>query len=146
MREIEVSVLGNEEPIASIPGEIVPGNEFYDYAAKYEDGRSQLIIPAVLAPEQVEAVRDLAVRAFRALDCAGLARVDFLMAEGTAHSYINEINTMPGFTRHQHVSQTVGSQRYSLARTGAAAGRSGPGTLRGSPAQSIRSLVESLIG
>lgn len=98
-REIEVSVLGNDEPIASIPGEIVPGNEFYDYQAKYEDGRSQLIIPAVLAQAQIDAVRDLAVRAFRALDCAGLARVDFLLA-GDGTLYLNELNTMPGFTRH----------------------------------------------
>ena len=98
-REIEVSVLGNDEPIASIPGEIVPGNEFYDYDAKYSDGRSQLLIPAVLQPAQMDAVRDLAVRAFRALDCAGLARVDFLLA-GDGTLYLNELNTMPGFTRH----------------------------------------------
>lgn len=98
-REIEVSVLGNDEPIASIPGEIVPGNEFYDYDAKYQDGRSQLLIPAILPAEQVDAVRDLSLRAFRALDCAGLARVDFLLAaDGTL--YLNELNTMPGFTRH----------------------------------------------
>ncbi|RLT42330.1 MAG: D-alanine--D-alanine ligase [Chloroflexi bacterium] len=98
-REIEVSVLGNNEPIASIPGEIVPGNEFYDYDAKYSDGRSQLLIPALLQPAQVDAVRDLAVRAFRALDCAGLARVDFLLA-GDGTLYLSELNTMPGFTRH----------------------------------------------
>jgi len=98
-REIEVSVLGNDEPIASIPGEIVPGNEFYDYDAKYQDGRSQLLIPAILPAEQVDAVRDLSVRAFRALDCAGLARVDFLLA-GDGTLYLNELNTMPGFTRH----------------------------------------------
>jgi len=98
-REIEVSILGNDEPIASVPGEIVPGNEFYDYEAKYEDGRSQLLIPAALTPEQVASVRALAVRAFQALDCAGLARVDFLLA-GDGTLYLNELNTMPGFTRH----------------------------------------------
>ncbi|HRJ40377.1 MAG: D-alanine--D-alanine ligase [Caldilineaceae bacterium] len=98
-REIEVSVLGNDEPIASIPGEIVPGNEFYDYEAKYQDGRSQLLIPAVLEAEQAAAVCSLALQAFRALDCAGLARVDFLLGQdGTL--YLNELNTMPGFTRH----------------------------------------------
>ena len=98
-REIEVSVLGNDEPQASVPGEIVPGNEFYDYDAKYSDGRSQLLIPAQLTAAQVERVRCLAIRAFQALDCAGLARVDFLLAEdGTL--YLNELNTMPGFTRH----------------------------------------------
>ena len=98
-REIEVSVLGNDEPIASVPGEIVSGNEFYDYEAKYQDGRSQLLIPAILAPEQVETVRHLAVKAFRTLDCSGLARVDFLLA-GNGTLYLNELNTMPGFTRH----------------------------------------------
>jgi len=98
-REIEVSVLGNDEPQASIPGEIVPGNEFYDYEAKYTDGRSQLLIPAELSREQIEQVRSLAIRAFRVLDCAGLARVDFLLA-GDGTLYLNELNTMPGFTRH----------------------------------------------
>lgn len=98
-REIEVSVLGNDEPQASIPGEIIPGNEFYDYEAKYTDGRSQLVIPAPLTPAQVDEVQALAVRAFRTLDCAGLARVDFLLAQDGA-LYLNELNTMPGFTRH----------------------------------------------
>ncbi|RLT33779.1 MAG: D-alanine--D-alanine ligase [Chloroflexi bacterium] len=98
-REIEVSVLGNDEPQASIPGEIVPGNEFYDYEAKYTDGCSQLLIPAELSREQIEQVRSLAIRAFRVLDCAGLARVDFLLA-GDGTLYLNELNTMPGFTRH----------------------------------------------
>jgi len=97
-REIEISLLGNEDPVASVPGEVVPGNEFYDYAAKYESGRSQLIIPAPVAPEQADALRALAIRAFRALDCAGLARADFLLArDGTL--YLNELNTMPGFTQ-----------------------------------------------
>ncbi|MBX3051183.1 MAG: D-alanine--D-alanine ligase [Caldilineaceae bacterium] len=98
-REIEVSVLGNDEPAASVPGEIVPGNEFYDYEAKYSDGRSQMHIPAPLEPAQIEQVRALAIRAFQALDCAGLARVDFLLA-GDGTLYLNELNTMPGFTRH----------------------------------------------
>lgn len=97
-REIEVSVLGNDEPIASVPGEIVPGNEFYDYEAKYSDGGSQLLIPADLPEAQAEEVRRLAVRAFRALDCAGLARVDFLLSR-QGELYLNELNTMPGFTR-----------------------------------------------
>jgi D-alanine-D-alanine ligase len=96
-REIEVSVLGNDEPIASIVGEVVPCNEFYDYAAKYLDDRSQLLVPAPIPEEVAEAVRALAVRAFCVLDCAGLARVDFLMA-GDGTLYLNELNTMPGFT------------------------------------------------
>ena len=97
-REIEVSVLGNDEPAASIPGEIVPGNEFYDYAAKYLDDNSQLLIPAPIGPALTQQVQELAVRAFQALDCAGLARVDFLLSE-TGELFLNEVNTMPGFTR-----------------------------------------------
>lgn len=97
-REIEVSVLGNDEPEASLPGEIIPCNEFYDYAAKYLDGESQLLIPAPLTDEDTRAVREMAVQAFRALDCAGLARADFLLCRNTGQLYINELNTMPGFT------------------------------------------------
>lgn len=98
-REIEVSVLGNDNAIASIPGEIIPGHEFYDYAAKYLDDTSQLIIPAPLTPEQVTRVQEMAVRAFHAIDGTGLARVDFLMDNKSGAFYLNEINTMPGFTR-----------------------------------------------
>jgi len=97
-REIECSVLGNDEPAASIPGEIVPVKEFYDYDAKYLDEGSQLIIPARLTKVQTKKVQALAVRAFKAVDCAGLARVDFLMDPKTEKIYLNEINTMPGFT------------------------------------------------
>ncbi|MGA7906793.1 MAG: D-alanine--D-alanine ligase family protein [Candidatus Sulfotelmatobacter sp.] len=105
-REIECSVLGNDEPVASLPGEIVPGKEFYDYTAKYLDEGSQLIIPAKLTKAQTKRVQELAVQAFKAVDCSGLARVDFLMepgAQGKAGKtsgkiYLNEINTMPGFT------------------------------------------------
>ncbi|HOQ99636.1 MAG TPA: D-alanine--D-alanine ligase family protein [Anaerolineae bacterium] len=97
-REIEVSVLGNDEPEASLPGEVVPCNEFYDYAAKYLDGESQLLIPAPLSEEQTRAVRELAVRAFQALDCAGMARADFLLCRRTGRLYISELNTIPGFT------------------------------------------------
>ena len=97
-REIECSVLGNDDPEASVPGEIVPANEFYDYAAKYLDEGSRLIIPAELGKAQTKQVREMAIRAFRAVDCAGLARVDFLMEPRTGKIYVNEINTMPGFT------------------------------------------------
>ncbi|HUO26522.1 MAG TPA: D-alanine--D-alanine ligase family protein [Candidatus Aquilonibacter sp.] len=103
-REIECSVLGNDEPVASIPGEIVPSKEFYDYDAKYLDEGSQLIIPAKLTKAETKRVQELAVRAFKAVDCSGLARVDFLMEPGSrggrqsAKIYLNEINTMPGFT------------------------------------------------
>jgi D-alanine-D-alanine ligase len=97
-REIECSVLGNDEPVASVPGEIVPGKEFYDYTAKYVDEGSQLIIPAKLTKAETKKVQDLAVAAFQAVDCSGLARVDFLMDPKTRKIYLNEINTMPGFT------------------------------------------------
>jgi D-alanine-D-alanine ligase len=97
-REIEVSVLGNDEPEASVPGEIVPCNEFYDYAAKYLDGESELLIPAPISEEQTREVRELAIRAHKAVDCAGMARVDFLLCRDTGRLYLNELNTIPGFT------------------------------------------------
>jgi D-alanine-D-alanine ligase len=97
-REIECSVLGNDQPEASVPGEVVPGKEFYDYAAKYLDEGSSLIIPAKLTKAETKKVQQLAVAAFQAVDCSGLARVDFLMDAKTRKIYVNEINTMPGFT------------------------------------------------
>ncbi len=97
-REIEVAVLGNDEPVASIPGEVVPSNEFYDYDAKYVDGASALHIPALLPEGVAETVRAMAVRAYRALECEGMARVDFLLSRDSGDLYINEINTIPGFT------------------------------------------------
>jgi D-alanine-D-alanine ligase len=97
-REIECSVLGNDEPIASLPGEIVPIKEFYDYNAKYLDEGSELIIPAKLTKAETKKVQELAIRSFKAVDCSGLARVDFLMDPQTRKIYLNEINTMPGFT------------------------------------------------
>src|SRR5579863_3728219 len=97
-REIECSVLGNDTLQASVPGEIVPATEFYDYNAKYLDEGSQLIIPAKLTKAEKTKVQQLAMGAFKAVDCAGLARVDFLMDPTTCKIYLNEINTMPGFT------------------------------------------------
>lgn len=97
-REIECSVLGNDEPIASTAGEIVPIKEFYDYDAKYLDEGSELIIPAKLPKAKQKEVQRLAVQAFQAVDCAGLARVDFLMDPRSGKMFVNEINTMPGFT------------------------------------------------
>jgi D-alanine-D-alanine ligase len=97
-REIECSVLGNDDPIASVPGEVVPSNEFYDYSAKYIDGRSELRIPAPLPRAVAAQVRDIAVQAFCALDGAGMARVDFLLDGSTDQLYLNEVNTIPGFT------------------------------------------------
>src|SRR5262249_42878257 len=97
-REIECSVLGNDAPQASIPGEIVPMKEFYDYAAKYLDEGSELVIPARLNKGMLKQVQKLAVAAFQAVDCSGLARVDFLLDPKNGKLYLNEINTMPGFT------------------------------------------------
>ncbi|RJQ28210.1 MAG: D-alanine--D-alanine ligase [Peptococcaceae bacterium] len=98
-REVEVSVLGNDDPVASPPGEIIPFNEFYDYEAKYIDGKSSLIIPADLPPDTVRRVQELAVKAFKAVDCAGMARVDFFIRRDNNAVLVNEINTIPGFTR-----------------------------------------------
>ncbi|NLG88275.1 MAG: D-alanine--D-alanine ligase [Clostridiaceae bacterium] len=97
-REIECAVLGNDSPIASTVGEVVPCNEFYDYKAKYIDNASEIIIPAQLDDQTVQLIRNYAVEAFKALDCSGLARVDFFVEKVTGKVYINEINTMPGFT------------------------------------------------
>ena len=97
-REIEVSVLGNDDPQASVPGEIVPSNEWYDYAAKYLGGESRILIPAPIAPDLAAQARAMALRAFKAIDGAGLARVDFLLDRATEVLYLNEVNTMPGFT------------------------------------------------
>ncbi|HME13468.1 MAG TPA: D-alanine--D-alanine ligase family protein [Candidatus Acidoferrum sp.] len=97
-REIEVSVLGNHAPEASIPGEIVPHREFYDYAAKYLESGTQLLIPADLKPAQVKKFQATAIAAFRALELSGMARVDFFMDKATGKVFLNEVNTIPGFT------------------------------------------------
>ncbi len=102
-RELEVAVLGNDEPLASVVGEIRPRREFYDYVAKYmaapgSEDESELIIPAAIDAELAETVRELAVRAYRAIDCAGLGRVDLLLDDQSGTLYLNEINTIPGFT------------------------------------------------
>jgi len=97
-REIEVAVLGNDEPEASVPGEIISSREFYDYDAKYLDQGSRSVIPAPLTPAQVDEVRARAVDAYKAIDCAGMARVDFLLAGDSGMLYLNEVNTIPGFT------------------------------------------------
>ena len=97
-REVECAILGNEDPRASVVGEIIPGNEFYDYDAKYVDDNSELIIPAPIAPQTAAQVQQLAIQAFRAVEAAGLARVDFFVRRDDETVFINEINTIPGFT------------------------------------------------
>ena len=98
-RDIEVSVLGNEQPEASIPGEIIPDHEFYSYEAKYISGGSQLLIPAPIPAEKAQLARELAVKAYKAIDCAGMARADFLLERDSGEIYLSEVNTIPGFTQ-----------------------------------------------
>ncbi|HMC62164.1 MAG TPA: D-alanine--D-alanine ligase A, partial [Candidatus Solibacter sp.] len=97
-RELECSVLGNEAPIASLPCEILPSREFYDYDDKYLLDLAQTKVPADLPPERTEELRRLALEGYRAVDCEGMARVDFLLESATGRLYLNEINTIPGFT------------------------------------------------
>ena len=98
-REIEVSVLGNEDPRASLPGEVLPSREFYSYESKYIDGTSGLVIPAPLPEETCKQIQELAVQAYKAIDAAGMARVDFFIDKDTGKVYLNELNTIPGFTK-----------------------------------------------
>ena len=97
-REIECAVLGNSDPDASVPGEIIPSRDFYDYEAKYLDDRSETVVPAALTAGQADKVQELAIAAFRAIDGAGMARVDFLLDRNSGRIFVNEINTHPGFT------------------------------------------------
>src|SRR6185312_12942378 len=115
-REIECSVLGNDEPEASVPGEVIPSREFYDYQAKYLDSgenSSRIVIPAKLTDAQTADVRRLAIAAFTAIDGAGMARVDFLLAGDSGTLYVNEVNTIPGFT-------TIGMYSKMWAASGVA--------------------------
>jgi D-alanine-D-alanine ligase len=97
-REIECAVLGNDEPEASLPGEVIPSREFYDYEAKYLDDSSKTVIPAVLGESETAEVRRMAIEAFKAVDGAGMARVDFFLSRDTGTLFVNEVNTIPGFT------------------------------------------------
>ncbi len=97
-REIEISVLGNDYPEASVPGEVEPSREFYSYESKYVDGTSGLMIPAPIAEDTAEIMREIAIKTYKAIDCAGMARVDFLLDKDDGKFYLNEVNTIPGFT------------------------------------------------
>lgn len=97
-REFECAVLGHNHPVASLPGEIRPNREFYDYQAKYVDGQSELIAPAPISKKQTKLVQTLAIKAFKAIDCSGMARVDFFLEQKSSRLLVNEINTIPGFT------------------------------------------------
>lgn len=98
VREIECSVLGNDDPIVSVPGEVVPSNEFYDYDAKYVDGKSMAIIPAKLPRKIISEIQRSARMAFKLVDCSGMARADFFVVKKTNKVFLNEVNTIPGFT------------------------------------------------
>jgi D-alanine-D-alanine ligase len=97
-REIEVAVLGNDTPEASVPGEVLPSREFYSYQSKYVDGTSGLVIPAPLPAKTADEIRRMAVTAFKLIDCAGMARVDFFLEKSSGKAVLNEVNTIPGFT------------------------------------------------
>lgn len=97
--EVEISVLGNENPLISVPGEIIPGDEFYSYDDKYINGVSQLVIPAELPENITQQIKEYALKAYQAIDCAGLARVDFMIDENEKKVYLNELNSIPGFTQ-----------------------------------------------
>jgi len=99
VREIEVSVIGNDQPLASVCGEVIPGEEFYSYEAKYHNESSRTLIPASIPEESAERVRELAVKAYKVCDLAGMARVDFFIDKDTGEVYLNELNTIPGFTQ-----------------------------------------------
>ena len=113
-REFECSVMGNENPLAAVPCEILPFKEFYDYEDKYVLGRSRTVLPADLRPEQTREMQRLAVECYRAVECEGMARVDFLMDGTTGELFINEINTIPGFTSISMFPEDVGSRGDSL--------------------------------
>jgi D-alanine-D-alanine ligase len=115
-REIEVAVLGNDRPEASVPGEVIPSREFYDYEAKYLDNHSQVIIPAEVPPKIAAEAQRLAIEVFLAMDCAGMARVDFLMDGAAGTLYVNEINTIPGFTTVSMYSKMWAASGISYAR------------------------------
>ena len=104
-REIECSILGNDKPEASVPGEVIPSGAFYDYNAKYIDDQTQLVIPANLTAERTTEVQTMAVAAFQSLDCNGMARVDFLLDGSSDQLYVNEVNTLPGFTTISHYAK-----------------------------------------
>ena len=97
-RELECGVIGNDAPEASVPGEILPAGEFYDYESKYVDARSAGVVPAELTTARTAEIRRLAVEAYRAIEGAGMARVDFLLSRSTGRLYVSEVNTIPGFT------------------------------------------------
>ena len=128
--EVEVGVLGNRDPIASLPGQIVPlGHEWYDYESKYDEGGMELVIPPALPEHVIEQVQSVAVEAFRVTECEGMARADCFVIDGD-RVVVNELNTIPGFTRDQRVREAVRSVGSPVRRLAAAVDRPGPRTTR----------------
>ena len=134
-REFECAVLGNDEPLASVVGEIVSSNEFYDYRAKYIDGKSQALIPADIPQASAEEIRRQSIQAFTALDLSGLARVDFFLEKETGKVYINEVNTMPGFTEISMYPKLWEASGSALSPTTRSSDRTGDRAPRRSSAQ-----------
>ena len=114
-REIECAVIGNDRPEASVAGEVIPSREFYDYEAKYLDDRSEVVIPADLTPAQTAEIQRLSVAAFRAIDGAGMSRVDFLLSRSSGEVFVNEVNTIPGFTTISMYSKLWAASGVSYA-------------------------------
>ena len=140
-RELECAVLGNEEPMASLPCEILPSREFYDYEDKYLLDRAQTRLPADLPAETTAELRRLAVECYQAVECEGMARVDFLLEAATGKLYINEINTIPGFTSHQHVSQDVGALRHPFREPDRSPHRTGAGPAPAKKSNTVYALA-----
>jgi len=115
-REIELAVLGNEDPVVSIPGEVVPGAEFYNFHDKHIDDRARELIPAPLTPDQTRSAQELALAAFRALDCCGMARVDLLLDRSSGRFWIGEVNTLPGFRRKSMYPKLFEAMGYTYAQ------------------------------
>ena len=128
---LKISVLGNDEPIASVVGEVMPGNEFYDYNAKYVDDNSQLIAPAEIDHDTMVQIQEMAIAAFRALDLAGMARVDFFLERDSGPDLINEVNTIPGFTAISMYPRLVGGEWHAEVGTARPVGWIGAGTRDG---------------
>jgi len=112
-REIELAVLGNDDPVVSIPAEVVPGAEFYSFRDKHIDDRAEEIIPAPLTPEQTQRAQELALAAFKALDCCGMARVDLLLDRRRDRFWVSELNTMPGLRKRSTYPRTLEAMGYT---------------------------------
>jgi D-alanine-D-alanine ligase len=140
-RELECAVLGNDDPVASLPCEILPSKEFYDYDDKYLLDRAQFRLPAELSEEQTGELRRLAVECYRAVGCEGMARVDFLLESATGKLYLNEINTIPGFTSISMFPKMWEHSGLRVCRAGGSPDRAGAGAARGPQGHPLHALA-----